>query len=60
MLGYEYIKNHYTLIAVDSSRPIKLINDAKEIQQIDFIGQLKNTDGVDADDTQFIFILTIL
>ena len=38
---YEYIKNHYRLIAVDLSRQIELDADPKAIQQLQFIGQLK-------------------
>ena len=29
------------------------------MQQIEFVGQLKNVDGVNADDTQTMFTLTI-
>ena len=57
---YEYIKNRYKLIAVDLSRPKELDADPKAIQQIEFVGQLKNTDGVNADGTQSMFVLTIL
>ena len=52
MLDYDYIKNHYRLIAVDA--------DLKAIQQIGFVGQLKNFDDVIADDTQSTFVLVIL
>ena len=41
LLDYEYIKNHYRLIAFDLSRQKKIDVDAKAIQQIEFIGQLK-------------------
>ena len=34
--------------------------DPKAIQQIEFIGQLKNDGGKNADDTQSMFVLTIL
>ena len=34
--------------------------DPKEIQQIELARQLKNTDGVNADVSQFMFILAIL
>ena len=41
LLDYEYIKNHYRLIAVDLSRQKELDVDPKGIQQIEFVGQLK-------------------
>ena len=59
MLDYEYIKNHYRLIAVDLRRQKQLDVDPKEIQQIELAGQLKNTDGVNADVSQSMFILAI-
>ena len=43
LLDYDYIKNHYRLIAVDLSRQKELDADPKAIQQIEFIGQLKKT-----------------
>ena len=43
------------LIAVDLSREKELDADPKAIQQI-----VKNIDGINADETQFMFILTIL
>ena len=46
MLGYDYIKNHYNLIAVDLSRQKESDADPKAIQQIEFVGPLKNVDGV--------------
>ena len=61
MLEYDYIKNHYKLITVvDFSRQKELDADPKAIQQIEFVGKLKNTDGVNADGTQSMFVLTIL
>ena len=36
------IKNHYRLIAVDLSRQKELDADPKTIQQIEFVGQLRN------------------
>ena len=45
LLDYEYIKNHYRLIAVDLSRQKEvdaLDADPKSIQQIKFAGKLKN------------------
>ena len=41
LLDYEYIKNHYRLIAVDLSRQKELDADPKGIQQMEFVGQLK-------------------
>ena len=38
MLDYDYIKNHYRLIAVDLSRQKELDADPKAIQQIEFVG----------------------
>ena len=34
--------------------------DPKAIQEIEFVGKLKNIDGVDADGAQSMFVLTIL
>ena len=41
------MKNHYKLIAVDLSRQKELYADPKAIQQIEFIGQLKELDTDD-------------
>ena len=41
LLDYEYIKNNYTLIAVDLSRQKELDADPKAIHQIEFDGYLK-------------------
>ena len=60
LLDYEYIKNHFELIAIDLSRQKELDADPKAIQQIEFVGQLKNIDITNADGTQAMFILTIL
>ena len=49
MLDCDYIKTYCRLIAVDP-KPIRII---------EFIGQVKNTDGVNADDIQSMFVLTI-
>ena len=46
MLDYEYIKNRYKLIAIDLSRQKESDAGPKAIQQIEFVGQLKNTDGI--------------
>ena len=45
LLDYDYIKNHYGLIAVVLSRQEN--SDAKAIRQIEFIGQSKKLDGND-------------
>ena len=37
LLDYDYIKNYYRLIAVDSSRQKKVNADPKAIQQIEFV-----------------------
>ena len=64
LLDYEYIKNHYRLIAFDLNRQRKLDVDAKAIQQIEFVGQLKKigADGSAADsgNDQSMFSITIL
>ena len=47
MLNYDFIKNHYRLVAVDLSRQKELDTYLKAIQKIEFIRQLKklNNDG---------------
>ena len=40
LLDYNFIKNHYRLIAVDLSRQKELDADTKAIQQIEFVRQL--------------------
>ena len=60
LLDYDYMKNHYRLIADDLSRQKELDADPKAIQQIEFVGQLKNIDGINADGAESMFILTIL
>ena len=42
LCDYEYIKNHYRLLAIDLSRQKELDADPKAIRQIEFVGQLKN------------------
>ena len=44
LLDYDYIKNHYRLIAVDLSRQKELDADPKGIQQIELVRQLKHPD----------------
>ena len=41
-------------------RQKQLNANPKAIQQIDFVGQVKNVDGMNADGAESIFILTIL
>lgn len=63
MLDYDYIKNHYKLIASDLSRQ-KIDTDPKATQQTEFIQQLKNLDNIgnaaDAGNNQTMFVLMIL
>ena len=54
------MKNHYRLIAVNLSRQKVLDADPKANQQMEFIGQLKNEDSVNADGTQSTFVAKIL
>ena len=49
-MDYNYIKNHYKLTRIDFNRQKELGSDPKAMQQIEFVGQLKNTDGVVGDD----------
>ena len=41
-------------------RQKELDADPKATQQIEFVGELKNYDGVNADGTQSMFFLTVL
>ena len=59
-MDYEYIKNNYRLRAVDLSRQIELDADPKAIQQIKLVRQLKDTDGINTDGAESMFILRIL
>ena len=52
---YDYMKNHYRLTAVDLSRQKELDFNPKAIQQIEFVGQLKNPDNVFADNYPCFF-----
>ena len=59
------VKNYYRLKAVHLSRQKELDVDPKAIQQIEFVGQLKNLDADDnatdaGDNDQSIFVLTVL
>ena len=64
LLDYDYMKNHYRLIAVHISKHKELDADTKAIQQIEFVGQLKKLDAdgnaTDAGANQSMFLLTIL
>ena len=44
-------QKNYQLIAVDLSRQRELDADLKAIQEVEFVEQLINTDGVNADGT---------
>ena len=43
LLDYDYIKNHYRLIAIDLSRKKELDADPKAIQHKEFVEQLKKS-----------------
>ena len=59
LLDYYYIKSHYRLILVDLSRQNELDADLNAIQEIELVGQSKNVDGINAEGTQIMFIVTI-
>ena len=64
LLDYDFIKNHYRLIADDLSRQRELDADSKAIQQIEFVEQLKkldnnNNNATDEGNDQSMFVLTI-
>ena len=46
LLDYQYLKNHYQLIAVDLSKQRELDADPGSIQQIEFYGMLKTNSQV--------------
>ena len=46
LLDYQYLKNHYTLIAVDLSKQKELDADPRAIQQIEFHRMLTNNSNV--------------
>ena len=54
------MKNHYRLIAVHLIRKKELDANPKAIQQIQFVRQFKNVDGINEDGAESMFILTIL
>ena len=58
LLVYEYIKNHYRLIAVDLSRQKDLDTDPKAIRQTEFVGQLKKLNSAN-NNAESMFVLTI-
>ena len=58
LLNYEYIKDHYILIAVDPSRQKELDSDPKAFQQVELARQLNySDDGIIANVS--IFVLRI-
>ena len=59
-VGLGLHQNSHGFMAVELSREKELDSDPKGIQQITFVGQLKNTDSVNTDRTQSMFVLTIL
>ena len=56
-LDYEYVKNHYEIIAADVEK--ELDADPKTIQEIKLVGQLINPDNAIVDN-EFKFVLTLL
>ena len=61
LIGYDYIKNHYRLIAADLSSQKELNADPEAIQQIEFVGQSKELNNDDNNNNvESTFILTIL
>ena len=59
-MDYDYIKDHYRSTAIYLCREKKLDVDPKAIQQIEFVGQIKNIDGIKAGGTQKKVFLKIL
>ena len=63
MLDYHYIKYYYRLITFSLTRQKESDTDPKAIQQIQYVGQLKNLDdnnAVDAHGKQSMFVFMIL
>ena len=64
LLDYNNVQKHYRLIAVGLSRQKESDAYPKAIQQIEFVGQLKNLDNnsnaTDVGDDQSMFVLMIL
>ena len=48
MLDYYQIKNHYGSLIADLIKQKEINADPKAIQQIEFVRQLKNLDGINA------------
>ena len=46
LLDYQYLKDHYQLIAVDQSKQKELETDPRAIQQIEFYGMLNTNSQV--------------
>ena len=46
MLGYQYFKDHYQLIAVDLSKQKELDADPRAIKQFEFYGKLRTNSQV--------------
>ena len=46
LLDYQYLKDHYQLIAVDLSKQKELDADSRAFQQIEFYGMLKTNSQV--------------
>ena len=59
LLDYEYVKNHYRLIAADLSRQKELGADPNAIQKIELVGQLKKLYDT-SNNAESMFVLTIL
>ena len=53
------MNNHYRLTAIDLSKQKQLDSDPKSIQQIEFLGELKNLENAIVDNSS-MFVLTIL
>ena len=60
LLDYDYIKNHYSLIAIDIIRQKELDADLKATPQTEFVKLLKYVDSINADGAESVFNLTIL
>ena len=59
MMNYVFLNYDYRLIAVELSRQKELDADPKAIQAIEFVGKLKNVDGINPDGAESMFILKI-
>ena len=45
LLGYNYFKEHYKVIAIDLSKQQALDDDPKAIQKVNFTGNLERNNG---------------